>query len=459
MNILWDERHGKILLDFLAKLNDEKIRYFIIRGFEGLPNKNPSKDVDIMIEVGKEKQAALLLKKVYTNNGITNLHSDTFGHIHCYVGMDLVRELSIHIDLVEGYISKGFEIFTFNELYEHVVQYNGMNVLDSYMNGLMLIVYKIFGYHKAKLKQSYRNEIGQAYVASRDNFAKEIYKICGNKIGGQVISCLEMNDFDQLLKLEPVFTKSLKQYTWRKQFLKTLKYNLEFYIQKINRIIFFYRHYAKTFAVMAPDGTGKTTFLDALIDKLNYYYINTMEDNRFHVYHFRPSVLPNLGAVGEKAGVMKQDTNFTNPHRNKPANPFSSLVRISYYTLDYIFGWQKCVRNDVHYDRYSVFDRYSYDFIVDPLRTKLNLPKWVRKFFVGLTPQPKIVFFLSASPSIVFARKQELTLDEIERQSKEYLSLANSNKKRFKIINAEKTPDQMANEALKIIVDLYTEKL
>ena len=212
MNILWDERHGKILLDFLAKLNDEKIRYFIIRGFEGLPNKNPSKDVDIMIEVGKEKQAALLLKKVYTNNGITNLHSYTFGHIHCYVGMDLVRELSIHIDLVEGYISKGFEIFTFNELYEHVVQYNGMNVLDSYMNGLMLIVYKIFGYHKAKLKQSYRNEIGQAYVASRDNFAKEIYKICGNKIGGQVISCLEMNDFDQLLKLEPVFTKSLKQF-------------------------------------------------------------------------------------------------------------------------------------------------------------------------------------------------------------------------------------------------------
>ena len=210
---------------------------------------------------------------------------------------------------------------------------------------------------------------------------------------------------------------------------------------------------------MAPDGTGKTTFLEALLKELNFYYVNDENDNRFHVYHFRPSILPNLGAVGEKTGVMKQDTDFTNPHRSKPANPFSSLIRISYYTLDYIIGWQKCVRNDVHYDRYSVFDRYSYDFIVDPMRTKLNLPESVRKFFVKLTPQPKIVFCLDASPDVIYKRKQELSLEEITRQISEYRKLANTDTERFKVINAEQTPEEMAREAAAIVIGRYTEKL
>ena len=210
---------------------------------------------------------------------------------------------------------------------------------------------------------------------------------------------------------------------------------------------------------MAPDGTGKTTFLEALLKELNFYYVNDENDNRFHVYHFRPSILPNLGAVGEKAGVMKQDTDFTNPHRSKPANPLSSLIRISYYTLDYIIGWQKCVRNDVHYDRYSVFDRYSYDFIVDPRRTKLNLPESIRTFFVKLTPQPGIVFVLNAKPETVYVRKQELPLEEIERQAKMYKKVAESNKKRFVMIDAEQKPEEMAEQAIHYIMNKYTEKI
>lgn len=78
---------------------------------------------------------------------------------------------------------------------------------------------------------------------------------------------------------------------------------------------------------------------------------------KMHVYHFRPSVLPNLGAVGEKAGVMKQDTNFENPHRNKAANPLSSFVRMGYYWLDYLIGGAICIRKDVQFDKITIFDR------------------------------------------------------------------------------------------------------
>ena len=62
-------------------------------------------------------------------------------------------------------------------------------------------------------------------------------------------------------------------------------------------------------------------------------------------------MLPNLGAVGEKAGVMKQDTNFEDPHRNKAANPLSSFVRMGYYWLDYLIGGAICIRKDVQFDK------------------------------------------------------------------------------------------------------------
>lgn len=459
MSVVWDYRHEKILSKYFVYLNEENIRWFIIRGYQGLPKTNLSKDVDIMIEVGKQKKAAELLRKTFTEHGLTRVHEDVFGHIHCYIGTNTVEETAIHIDLVEGYISKGFEIFTFDELYEHVIDYNSMKVLDDFMNGIMLLVYKIFGYHNAKLKSAYQEEILKAYQNYHDDFVAMLRKLIGEKLGDQICGLIEKGDFKKIVQLEPEFTKRLKYYTFRKQPWKTIKYVVEFLSQKINRIIFSYKKHAKVFAVLAPDGTGKTTFLEALLEKMNYYYVNDKHDQRFHVYHFRPTILPNLGEVGEKAGVMKQDTDFTNPHRSKPANPLSSLIRIAYYTLDYIIGWQKCIRNDVHYDRYSVFDRYSYDFIVDPRRTKLNLPEWVRRIFVALTPQPKIVFVLNATPEVIFARKQELTLEEISRQIKLYRKVAKRNPKRFVIIDAEQTPQKMVKEAVEILLDKYTEKL
>lgn len=459
MKIQWDERHGKILSCFLEQLSNNGIRWFILRGYEGLPNANPSKDVDIMVEVGQEKKACKLLKEAFSKFGLKYFYSVTYGHAHCYLGMELATQFSIHIDLIEGYISKGYEVFTFDELYQHVIPYNGMNVLDDLMNGIMLLVYKIFGYHHAKLKHAYQADIFKAQQEYPEEFHDILLKIAGDGLGIKLNDLIAQKDFNAVVALEPEFTKALKRYTFKIRPWSTIRYSAEFLWQKVSRIIFNYKKYAKTFAVMAPDGTGKTTFLEALLKELNFYYVNDENDNRFHVYHFRPSILPNLGAVGEKTGVMKQDTDFTNPHRSKPANLFSSLIRISYYTLDYIIGWQKCVRNDVHYDRYSVFDRYSYDFIVDPMRTKLNLPESVRKFFVKLTPQPKIVFCLDASPDVIYKRKQELSLEEITRQISEYRKLANTDTERFKVINAEQTPEEMAREAAAIVIGRYTEKL
>ena len=451
----WDERHTKILNDLFEKLNNEKIRFFVLRNYEGLPEINNAKDIDIVVDPMRHKDAKEILKNTYKENNIIHYYEATFAYLHCCHGINVHEQFSIHIDIIGSYVSKGSELFTFDELYSFTETYKNIRVLNKYFDGVMVFIYKQFNY-KPILKDSYKELIYDTHK-NYPEFQKLIIKLIGNDLGKNIFDAIEKKDFDKMISYSSSLTKELKKYAFRKNPIKTVKYTLNFYLEKLNRILFSYNKFAKTFSVMAPDGAGKTTFLENLIKEIDFFFINE-KNERYSIYHFRPNILPNLGELGEKAGIKEQDKDFTNPHRSKPANKLSSLIRISYYWLDYVLGYSYFVRKDVQYDRFSIFDRYSYDLIVDPLRTKLNLPLWIRKFYVSLMQHPKIVFYLDAEPETIFKRKQELTQDEITRQTKEYKKVVKSNK-RFISLNANRNVDEIVNEAIEIILNKYTTKI
>ena len=451
---MWNQVCGKIFTDYTMELKNREIRYFVLRNYENLPEQNIGKDVDIIVDPKKKKEAVKLLKEIYKKNGLEYYDEAVFDQMTCTHGIGLQKKTGIHIDVIGGYLARGFELYPFDELYRHVTMYKDFYVLGELMDGVILLVYKLFGYKKPKLKEKYREKIYEIYQKYPEDYQKELEKLTDSKFAEETVALIRKKDFDRIIENNERFSKKLTHYAYKKARFKTWGRRLRFLWQKAERSIFRYRKYRRVFAVLAPDGTGKTTFLDTLIEQLNEYYVSDSSDGKFNVYHFRPTILPNLGAVGEKAGVMEQDKDFTNPHRSKPANPISSFIRMGYYMLDYIIGWQKCVRNDVRCDRYSVFDRYSYDFIVDPKRSKIGLPMVIRKMFVALTPKPPIVFVLKAEAETIYQRKQELTREEIQRQLEVYGKLAKSGK-RFHTINAERLPEEMTEEALEIIFKKY----
>ena len=61
---------------------------------------------------------------------------------------------------------------------------------------------------------------------------------------------------------------------------------------------------------------------------------------------------------------------------------------------------------------------------------------------------------MEADADTIYSRKKELSREEIERQLEEYKLLAKSNK-RFVMINAERKPYEMADEASKNILEKY----
>lgn len=232
---------------------------------------------------------------------------------------------------------------------------------------------------------------------------------------------------------------------------------MDFLWEKVCRVIFNMDRYNNLISVHAPDGTGKTTFIQKLGNELGFYYVCSPSD-LLSIHHFRPCILPNLGAVGEKTGVMKQDKDFTIPHRAKPVGFLSSFIRMTYYWLDYVIGMPFILRKDAQFDNITIFDRYIYDFLVDPYRTRIKLPYWIRKAFTKLVKQPKIVFVLDADANTIYSRKQELCKEEINRQLMEFRKLKHLGERVY-ILDASQTPPKIANDAIQIVIDKFTHKL
>jgi hypothetical protein len=231
----------------------------------------------------------------------------------------------------------------------------------------------------------------------------------------------------------------------------------DFLWEKVRRVVLNSNKYNVLISVHAPDGTGKTTFIQSLAELLAFYFVNDAK-GLVKIYHHRPCMLPNLGAAGEKVKVMKQDTDFTRPHRAKPAGLFSSLIRMTYYWLDYVLGMPLILRRNAQFNNITVFDRYIYDFLVDPFRTRIKLPYSIRRLFTRLVKQPKVVYVLDTDAETIYRRKQELTREEIARQLVEFRRLSCLGK-RVHFFDASQTPETIAKDAVAVFMDNFAQKL
>lgn len=450
----WDSCHAAVFDSYIKVLDANGIKNFILRNYEGLPEINESKDIDLIIEPGKYDIASRLLLDIFKQYNIEYYYVVKYERVRCWFGMNAKDDFAIHIDLIEGYINKGFEIFDFKLMYDNTVTHKQYKVLNEPYDIAMLLLYKVIG--AKQLKQRYRDKITDGYSHCKSEIKKILSNILGKELSNSICEKLDSSDYEWIVSHARDISRKSKAIAFKKHPLKTCANMVAFFIEKLYRIGLCPKKYRKLIALEAPDGTGKSTFIDALTVTLAETFVCDIE--KMHVYHFRPSILPNLGAVGEKAGVMKQDKDFENPHRNKPANPISSLMRMGYYWLDYVIGGAICVRKDVQFDKITIFDRYIYDFIIDPLRSRINLPSFSRIIFAKLVQQPQIVFVLNAPAEVIYSRKQELALDEIERQLVEFEKLKSFGKN-FVTINANQTPDEMVRDAKTIILEKFCKKI
>ena len=98
--------------------------------------------------------------------------------------------------------------------------------------------------------------------------------------------------------------------------------------------------------------------------------------------------------------------------------------------IDYTFGYFKKVFPVIlTKSKIFIFDRYYYDYYIDPKRAKINLPIWILKIGEVFVPKPDLILCLGGNPQKIYERKPETSLEEVTRQTNELRKFCNSHKK------------------------------
>lgn len=168
-------------------------------------------------------------------------------------------------------------------------------------------------------------------------------------------------------------------------------------------------------AVMGPDGSGKSTVLAGLKDRLEYFFGETVEG------HWRPSLLPDVGVL--LGARTHSDGPVTDPHGRSPQSALPSVLRLFYYWLDYWLGWPRRIWKLKAKNHLVLFDRYVHDLWCDPRRYRLGLSPRSIRWLCRLTPQPDFTFVLLAAPEVIQRRKQEVPLATLRESLARYAAV------------------------------------
>jgi len=171
----------------------------------------------------------------------------------------------------------------------------------------------------------------------------------------------------------------------------------------------------KTIVFVGPDGSGKSTMINRTTTLLKNH-----GPRKTKRYYGRVPIFPRLSTFKLllKPNVEKPD--FTAKHSGSRLKPHSHK-RMACYLLYY--GLEGGLARIVLFyqkmrGRVVLFDRFAYDFAVQPAYAKLPRP-WLNAL-LSVLPKPDIVCFLYCDPAVIYARKPELRVEDIADQQLRY---------------------------------------
>lgn len=189
-----------------------------------------------------------------------------------------------------------------------------------------------------------------------------------------------------------------------------------------------WRPRGRSVVFLGTDGTGKSTVLAGVLDALRPVF----GAQYVHTFHLRPGVLPQLGdllrgRIGSARRSTASAAEMASPHRAKPSGRLASTLRAAYYACDYVLGHALRVLPLRRRTVIVAFDRYVYDYRVDPLRSRIRRDAPGLAFLCKLCPAPDRIVVCSAPLATVRARKTEISVEESQRQLELYAAFAGEN--------------------------------
>jgi hypothetical protein len=210
--------------------------------------------------------------------------------LNCTHGINKEKIFGIHIDLLEGYFVRGYEVYTFEQLYKNTELYNGFYVLNEFYQGIMLFITKIFGYKKAFLNETYQMKIVDIYTKYEEQFERELRKIFSKEKALKYNQAIRKKDFKAILSDREDFDRQLKSFARKNQPVKTIKNNIVFLWGRFCRIVVEKNKYKRVIGIVSNNNEMKTRVADKIARQLNEMYA---DEEKTHLYKVQSSTKRN----------------------------------------------------------------------------------------------------------------------------------------------------------------------
>lgn len=400
----------QFLCDFFQCLEEEEIRYTVLRGYEGLP-ECVCNDIDIFVHPLDIKKAQGIAKELAGKENICSVTSH-FG-LTKYI-LVLSKCEIITIDFFTHISWKGFFFADSIAILQYTKKHNGLTVSKEGTEAAIIVLKELLMCGEIKSRNNARDRIVHCLQKDELSFVATIKLYLGTET-----EWLSEQINNQNWRAIEVCTNKIR----RKIIIENLKTKR---FQCIGNVLSwaFLRIKDKflskrgCFAVIiGPDGSGKTT----LVIETNAELEGTLFTKTNH-FASNFEILPLLSTIvqfSKGKGIKKQERGadhyqgYHSGMKQKANSPLRSCIYIIWYSLDLIFGhfilWRRKSNGELVF-----FARYFYDYYYQ--RSNRNAPLWLINFIVQVVPKPDLVFYIDREAQNIFDLKPELSIEEIQKQ-------------------------------------------
>ncbi len=425
-----------MLTEFIVELERKGILYCVLRGQQEFPNLHSGGDIDVLVAPSSEMEAIRAIELCAERHGVTiweRRRSGALHEFHLYARQGPGRHEFFGVDLHTAETCFGIPFLGAADFLPLSRKVAGLQRPEPIRSACL----DAFGpfLSSGSIPPAHSARFVLALAVDPHGIRTELTRWFGARLAGCIVDAADSTpDFAARLPLGSLRLALLSRAAARAPLASLRGFLGCLWTQRVRP---WFRPRGRFVAFLGTDGSGKSTLIQGVLDQV----ADAFGEQRLRSFHFRPGLLPQIDALFHGGRTRYSLADMSRPHRAKPSGALGSTLRAAYYGCDFVVGYLArvlpCRRRPV----LVAFDRYVYDYLVDPLRSRIRRGAPLLEAICGLCPTPDVVIVCTASVETVRSRKREISEEESRAQIEAYEAFAHRHPRAVLVRNEGQVED------------------
>ena len=433
----------QFLTTLWGRLQQEEIPYCILRNHDGLPEHNPGRDIDMLVQYEDLPRILTVIGDI-DGIAVTGLLRRSYVcslYIHGILWGDGL--LAIEIDMVTGLAWKGQPYLDAGDVLAR------RRSPPSRPSGLLVpapldeAIISLFSYYLAtgEIRQKYWPDV-RAVLTRHDKAAiATLSRTVGTRLAEDIVDAVISDSPTRILDLRPRVLRTLLARALYRTPIMAMTGIAAHYAAEL-RIRFTLTHVTLV-CILGPDGAGKSSVIQSLRPSLRNLV------GEIEIRHLKPIILLR------RRTRPPVPTTSVDAHAAPLRGSIGSVVKLLAWMVEL---WLEIVITPRRVPTLKIYDRYLHDILVDPARYRYGAPRWIARAISALVVEPDLFVILDAPADVIQRRKQEVPFVETKRQRDAYRGEIGVRDNAV-IVDAARPVAAVANDVLAAIVAALNERV